>query len=67
MIHVRYHKSQEQTGKDADNVRFVPTAIAELILTFMAVVQSLRLVFLRQVKPGSLLSLYLFSRLDGTV
>lgn len=67
MIHIRYRKSQEQTGKDGDNVRFIPPAIAELVLTFLAVVQPLRLVFLRQVEPGGLLSPYLFSRLDGTV
>ncbi|KAI6777508.1 uncharacterized protein J7T54_001402, partial [Emericellopsis cladophorae] len=67
MIHVRYRKSAEQTGKDGDNIRFVPAAIAELVLTFLAVVQPLRLVFLRQARPNALLSPYLFSKIDGTV
>lgn len=67
MVHVCYRKSQEQTDKDGDNVRFIPPAIAELVLTFLAFVQPLRLVFLRQTTPGGLLSPYLFSKLDGTV
>ena len=67
MIHVRYRKSAEQTGKDGDNLRFVPDAVAELVLTFLAVVQPLRQVFLREVMPGALLSPYLFSKLDGEV
>ncbi|EAQ91762.1 hypothetical protein CHGG_03697 [Chaetomium globosum CBS 148.51] len=67
MIHVRYRKTVEQTGKDGDNIRFVPAAISELVLTFLAVVQPLRLCFLRQAEPGALLSPYLFSKIDGTV
>lgn len=35
--------------------------------TYIAYVQPLRQVFLRQASPGSLLSPYLFSQLDGTV
>ncbi|KAL7917061.1 hypothetical protein ACQKWADRAFT_317598, partial [Trichoderma austrokoningii] len=67
MIHVRYHKSQEVTGKEADNIRFLPSPIADLLLTFLAIVQPLRQTFLRQVKPGSLLSPHLWSTLDGEV
>ncbi len=67
MLHVCYRKSQEQTDKDGDNVRFVPAAIAELLMLFLAAVQPLRLLFLRQAVPGGLLSPYLFSKLDGTV
>ena len=67
MVYVRYRKSQEQTGQEGDNIRFVPPAIAELVLTFLAFVQPLRQIFLRQVQPGGLLSPYLFSTLDGTV
>lgn len=67
MMHVWYRKTLEQTGKDGDNVRFIPDGIVELLLTFLAIVQPLRLLFLRQTAPGSLLSLYLFSNLDGSV
>lgn len=67
MVYIRYHKSQELTGKATDNIRFIPNAIAELVLTFLAIVQPLRQTFLRQVKPGALLSPYLFSTLDGEV
>lgn len=67
MLHVSYHKSQEQTDKDGDNVRFLPPAIAELLMIFLAFVQPMRLLFLRQAVPSGLLSPYLFSRLDGTV
>ena len=38
MIYVRYRKSVEQTGKDGDNLRFVPDAVSELVLTFLAMV-----------------------------
>ncbi|KAH6959554.1 hypothetical protein BKA56DRAFT_449155, partial [Ilyonectria sp. MPI-CAGE-AT-0026] len=67
MVYVRYHKSQEQTGKETDNIRFMPPPIADLLLTFLAIVQPLRQTFLRQVKPGALLSPYLWSTLDGEV
>ncbi|KAI5455819.1 hypothetical protein BGZ63DRAFT_349718, partial [Mariannaea sp. PMI_226] len=67
IVYVRYHKSQEQTGKETDNIRFLPPPVAELLLTFLAVVQPLRQTFLRQVKPGALLSPYLWSTLDGEV
>lgn len=67
MVHVRYRKSVEQTGQDGDNIRFIPAAIAELVLTFLAVVQPLRLIFLRQARRNALLSPYLFSKIDGTV
>ena len=42
MLHVRYHKSQRQTGDVTDNIRFLPPAIGNLLLTFLAVVQPLR-------------------------
>jgi hypothetical protein len=67
MVHVRYHKSQRQTGDATDNIRFLPPAIGNLLLTFQALVQPLRQIFLRQVKPGALLSPYLWSSLDGEV
>ncbi|KID83861.1 telomere-associated recQ-like helicase [Metarhizium guizhouense ARSEF 977] len=67
MVHLRYHKSQEQTGKETDNIRFVPSYIADLLVTFLAVVQPLRQTFLRQIHPGALLSPYLWSTLNGDV
>ncbi|KAH6972652.1 hypothetical protein EDB80DRAFT_596173 [Ilyonectria destructans] len=59
IVYIRYHKSQEQTGKETDNIRFMPPPIADLLLTFLAIVQPLQQTFLRQVKPGALLSPYL--------
>ena len=67
MVYVRYHKSQEMTGNEADNIRFIPAVIADLLVTFLAVVQPLRQTFLRQVSPGTLLSPHLWSTLDGQV
>ncbi|KJZ70351.1 hypothetical protein HIM_10242 [Hirsutella minnesotensis 3608] len=67
MLHVRYHKSQELTGAQADNVRFLPRAVGDLLLTYLAVVQPLRQTFLRQGRPGALLSPYLWAKLDGEV
>ena len=68
LIHIRYHKSQRQTGDAVDNVRFLPPAIGNLLLTFLAVVQPLRQAFLRQrVDPKGQLSVYLWSTLEGEV
>ncbi|EGU73388.1 hypothetical protein FOXB_16102, partial [Fusarium oxysporum f. sp. conglutinans Fo5176] len=67
MIHVRYHKSQERTGAEKDNIRFLPPAVGDLLLTYLAFVPPLRQVFLRQSKPGALLSPYLWSKLSGEV
>lgn len=58
-MHIHYHKSQQQTDDTTDNIRFLPPAIGNLLLTFQALVQPLRQIFLRQVKPGALLSPYL--------
>jgi superfamily II DNA helicase RecQ len=68
LLHIRYHKSQRQTGDAVDNVRFLPPAIGNLLLTFLAVVQPLRQAFLRQqVNPKGQLSAYLWSTLEGEV
>ncbi|RKK86034.1 hypothetical protein BFJ68_g17172 [Fusarium oxysporum] len=67
LIHVRYHKSQERTGTERDNIRFLPPAVGSLLLTYLAYVPHLRQVFLRQSKPGALLSPYLWSKPDGEV
>ncbi|KAG6090771.1 hypothetical protein E4U30_007991, partial [Claviceps sp. LM220 group G6] len=68
MLHVKYHKSREVTDKDRDNVRFVPVDVAELVLTFIAMVQPLRLAFRALMQPDekdTYLSPRLFSYLDG--
>ncbi|KAH7471369.1 hypothetical protein FOMA001_g13820 [Fusarium oxysporum f. sp. matthiolae] len=67
MIYVRYSKSQEQTGEEKDNIRFLPPAVGNLLLTYLAFVLPLRQAFLRQSKPGALLSPYLWSKLGGEV
>ncbi|KAG8664814.1 uncharacterized protein FPOAC1_013594 [Fusarium poae] len=36
MIYVRYSKSQEQTGEEKDNIRFLPPAVGNLLLTYLA-------------------------------
>ncbi|KAJ3464901.1 hypothetical protein MRS44_009687 [Fusarium solani] len=56
IVYVRYHKSQEQVGAETENIRFLPRAIRDLLLTYLALVPPLRQVFLRQRKPGALLS-----------
>lgn len=38
MLYVRYYKSQEITGKPADNIRFLPRAVGDLLLTYLAIV-----------------------------
>ena len=54
-------------------MRFMPPAVADLILTFVALVQPLRLVFRQEAEPkpeaaSSLaLSPFLFSKLDGSM
>ncbi|KAG5934179.1 hypothetical protein E4U59_006368 [Claviceps monticola] len=68
MLHVKYHKSREVTDKDRDNVRFVPVDVAELVLTFIAMVQPLRLTFQRLTQTGAKdqhLSPRVFSYLSG--
>ncbi|KAH7231037.1 hypothetical protein BKA59DRAFT_381081, partial [Fusarium tricinctum] len=67
LIYVQYHKSQEQSGTQRDNIRFLPPAIGNLLLTYLAYVPPLRQVFLRQRKPGALLSPYLWSKPNGDV
>lgn len=67
MIHIQYHKGQEQQGRYKENIRFLPAAVGDLLLTFLTYVQPLRQVFLRQQSPGALLSPFLWTRLDGTL
>ncbi|KAH7346697.1 hypothetical protein BKA65DRAFT_526245 [Rhexocercosporidium sp. MPI-PUGE-AT-0058] len=67
MIYVQYHKGQQQSGAYKDNIRFIPKAIGDLVLLYIAYVLPLRQLFLRQQKPGALISPYLWAKLDGTV
>jgi hypothetical protein len=67
MIYTQYHKGQQQSGAYKDNIRFLLKAIGDLLLTYTTYVLPLRQLFLRQQKPGALISLYLWANLDGTV
>ena len=67
MIYTQYHKGQQQFGVYKDNIRFLPKAIGDLLLQYIAYVLPLRQLFLRQQTPGALLSPYLWAKLDGTV
>ena len=66
MVHVQYHKGQQQTGTYKENVRFLPDSIAELLLDYLVYVLPLRERFLRQTSPGPLLPPYLWEK-DGKV
>ena len=59
MVHVQYHKGQQQTGNYKENVQFLADPIAKLLLDYIVYVLPLQERFLRQTSPGSLLSLYL--------
>ena len=67
LLRVLDHKSLDLTGSEKDKLRFLPAEIGSLLLTFLAFVQPLRRVFLRQIKPEARLSPYLWSKLDGSV
>ncbi|KFY83054.1 hypothetical protein V500_10195, partial [Pseudogymnoascus sp. VKM F-4518 (FW-2643)] len=67
MLYVQYHKGQQQSGVYKDNIRFLPKAIGDLLLMYIAYVIPLRQMFLRQQTPGALISPYLWSKSDGTV
>ena len=67
LIYTQYHKGQQQSGAYKDNIRFLPKAIGDLLLVYIAYVLPLRQMFLRQQTPGALISPYLWAKLDGTV
>lgn len=67
MIFTQYHKGQQHTGAFKDNIRFLPTVVGDLLLQFLAYVQPLRQVFLRQRQPAALLSPFLWTTLEGKV
>ena len=66
MVHVQYHKGQQQTGNYKENVRFLANPIAELLLDYIVYVLPLRERFVRQALPNALLSPYLWEK-DGKV
>lgn len=67
MLYTQYHKGQQQSGAYKDNIRFLPKAISDLLLQYVADVIPLRQLFLRQQKLGALISPYLWAKLDGSV
>jgi superfamily II DNA or RNA helicase len=67
MILTQYHKGQQQTGTYKDNIRFLPKMIGDMLLQFLAFVQPLRQIFLRQKDPKALITSYLWATLDGKV
>lgn len=83
MLHIQYHKGQQQTGAYRENARHLPRAVGELLLLYLAYVVPLRQLFLRRQAAAAarakrkrgedgrplplLLSPYLWSALDGTV
>jgi orsellinic acid/F9775 biosynthesis protein OrsD/helicase-like protein/RAD3-like DEAD/DEAH box helicase len=67
MIFTQYHKGQQQTETYKENIRFLPSAVGDLLLQYLAYVPSFRQVLLRQRTPKALLSAYLWSTLEGKV
>jgi superfamily II DNA helicase RecQ len=66
MVHVKFHKGQQQTGRYKENVRFLAHPVGELLLDYLVYVMPLRQTFLRQHSPKALLAPFLWER-DGTV
>ncbi|KAM0721351.1 hypothetical protein Q7P37_002275 [Cladosporium fusiforme] len=48
MVHVQYHKGQQQTGNYKENVRFLARPIERLVLDYIVYIMPLRERFLRQ-------------------
>ena len=67
MIFTQYHKGQQQSSTFKDNIRFLPAAIADLLLPYLTYVQPLHQVFLCQRQPTALLSPFLWMTLEGKV
>ena len=55
MVHVKFHKGQQQTGRYKENVRFLAHPVGELLLDYLVYVMPLRQTFLRQNSPKALL------------
>ena len=47
MIYTQYYKGQQQSGAYKDNIRFLPKAIGDLLLVYIAYVLLLCQMFLR--------------------
>jgi hypothetical protein len=48
IIYTQYHKGQQQSGAYKDNIRFLPKAIGDLLLVYIAYILPLCQMFLRQ-------------------
>jgi hypothetical protein len=59
MIYTQYYKGQQQSGTYKNNIRFLPKAVGDLLLVYIAYVLLLRQMFLRQQTPSALISSYL--------
>ena len=64
MVHVKYHKGQQQTGRYKDNIRFLAHPISNLLLDYIVYVQRLRQLFLRHSSPKALITPFLWEK-DG--
>lgn len=62
MIHVKYHKGQQQTGRYKDNIRFLAQPIGDLLLDYAVFVLPLRQIFRRQSLPKATLSAFLWEK-----
>lgn len=62
MIHITYHKGQQQTGTYKNNIRFLAEPIANMLLDYIVYVLPLRQIFLRQSSPNALLSPFLWEK-----
>lgn len=55
MIHVKYHKGQQQTGRFKENIRFLAHPIGKLLLDYVVYVLLLQQIFLQQQSAKALL------------
>nr|XP_023922639.1 uncharacterized protein LOC112034089 [Quercus suber]POE97743.1 atp-dependent dna helicase tlh1 [Quercus suber] len=62
MLHLQYHKGQQQTGRYKENVRFLPDALADLLLDYLVYVLPFRHALLRQADAASTLSPFLWEK-----
>ncbi|KAJ6437026.1 purine-cytosine permease [Purpureocillium lavendulum] len=62
MVHVTYHKGQQQTGRYKDNIRFLHPAMGNMLIDYMVYVLPLRLAFARHSSPKAVMSPYLWSK-----
>lgn len=62
MLHLQYHKGQQQTGRYKENVRFLPNALADLLLDYIVYVLPFRHILLRQTNRNAALSPFLWEK-----